>query len=314
MPSQDTDEAARGSVDVVLHGRFQEQCAGKSSIPQFFCHRLEEKGGLGGAFFFKRGEASRGNGNKLFSTIAYQLSRCLPKLKHAISLVVENDPSIADRSLSIQLQRLIIEPCRQNLGGRPLAIIIDGLDECQDIQQEILQSSGSVIQEAVAAPLFCCQQARTSHSPDLLSRLRMSGSIWSMNYEFTRIHREHKETIVRKSSGYFIYATTIIKSIDDKDFRPTERLEVIMGMKGPDFGVPFAALDQVIDTEAVLVIRFDGGRRGWGRDSESGIKNESQLNPTRKSLTSSQGLSQVYSPNTPEKKGNPSGMCVLMSE
>ncbi|KAJ6529471.1 hypothetical protein DFH09DRAFT_879028, partial [Mycena vulgaris] len=51
--------------------------------------------------------------------------------------------------------------------------------------------------------------------------------------------------LVDKSSGYFIYASTIIKFIDDKDFRPTERLQVVMGIKQSEFGAPFAALDQL---------------------------------------------------------------------
>jgi hypothetical protein len=79
--------------------------------------------------------------------------------------------------------------------------------------------------------------------------------------EFARIQREHHATmavvpepwpsrkiihnLVEKSSGYFIYASTIIKFIDDKQFRPTERLAVITGVAEPRFGVPFAALDQL---------------------------------------------------------------------
>ncbi|KAJ7899381.1 hypothetical protein B0H13DRAFT_1718132 [Mycena leptocephala] len=79
--------------------------------------------------------------------------------------------------------------------------------------------------------------------------------------EFARIHREHRATMARvphpwpsvniidklveKSSGYFIYASTVIKFIDDKNFRPTERLAVITGMAEPRFGVLFAALDQL---------------------------------------------------------------------
>ncbi|KAJ7689257.1 hypothetical protein B0H14DRAFT_2551002 [Mycena olivaceomarginata] len=53
------------------------------------------------------------------------------------------------------------------------------------------------------------------------------------------------QDIVSKSSGYFIYASTIIKFIDDKNFRPTERLAVIRKITEPHFGVPFAALDQL---------------------------------------------------------------------
>ncbi|KAJ7190572.1 hypothetical protein GGX14DRAFT_332049, partial [Mycena pura] len=118
--------------------------AGKSAIAQSLCQRLQQDGGLGGSFFFKRGHPSRGNGNKLFPTIAYQLALCLPELKEAISRVVEDDSLVASRSLLIQLQRLILEPCRQNFHGRTLTVIIDGLDECEgyEIQQEILCSIG----------------------------------------------------------------------------------------------------------------------------------------------------------------------------
>jgi hypothetical protein len=79
--------------------------------------------------------------------------------------------------------------------------------------------------------------------------------------EFARIHREHRATMARvphpwpsldiidklvnKSSGYFIYASIIIKFIDDKYFRPTERLAIITGMAEPQFERPFAALDQL---------------------------------------------------------------------
>ncbi|KAJ7899380.1 hypothetical protein B0H13DRAFT_2196115, partial [Mycena leptocephala] len=114
--------------------------AGKSAIAQSLCQKLEAEGCFGGAFFFKRRDSSRGNGNKLFSTLAYQLCRCQPELKRAICQVVEDDPSITDYSLSIQLQQLIVEPCRQNVHGHTLTIVVDGLDECdgQGIQQEIL--------------------------------------------------------------------------------------------------------------------------------------------------------------------------------
>jgi hypothetical protein len=57
--------------------------------------------------------------------------------------------------------------------------------------------------------------------------------------------QETIDDLVEKSSGYFIYASTIIKFIDDKYFRPTERLAVVTGMAEPHFGVPFAALHQL---------------------------------------------------------------------
>ncbi|KAJ7351477.1 hypothetical protein DFH08DRAFT_694477, partial [Mycena albidolilacea] len=53
--------------------------------------------------------------------------------------------------------------------------------------------------------------------------------------------------LIEKSSGYFIYASTVIKFIDDKDFRPTERLaDVIHWQNLPIYSDrPFEALDQL---------------------------------------------------------------------
>ncbi|KAJ7884473.1 hypothetical protein B0H13DRAFT_2537349, partial [Mycena leptocephala] len=134
--------------------------SGKSAIAQSFCRKLEEEGCLGASFFFKRGHPSRRNASKLFPTIAYQLSLCAPEckgiilakeqgLKDTISKTVEDDPSILHRSLSLQLRRLITEPSSRNPRSRPLVIVIDGLDECenQDIQQEILRAIGEALQD-----------------------------------------------------------------------------------------------------------------------------------------------------------------------
>ncbi|KAJ7690375.1 hypothetical protein B0H17DRAFT_983173, partial [Mycena rosella] len=51
--------------------------------------------------------------------------------------------------------------------------------------------------------------------------------------------------LVKKSSGYFIYASTIIKFVDDKAFRPTKRLESIENLSSDDSDSPFGALDQL---------------------------------------------------------------------
>ncbi|KAJ7626976.1 hypothetical protein FB45DRAFT_57012 [Roridomyces roridus] len=78
--------------------------------------------------------------------------------------------------------------------------------------------------------------------------------------EFGRISRDHKmmvsvtapwpsqqvlEHLIERSSGYFIYAATVIKFLDDPDFRPTDGVSIIMGMATPKHGSPYAALDQL---------------------------------------------------------------------
>ncbi|KAJ7818110.1 hypothetical protein B0H14DRAFT_2373535, partial [Mycena olivaceomarginata] len=260
--------------------------AGKSAIAQSFCQKLEAEDCLGASFFFKRGNPSRGTGRKLFPTVAYQLALRLPELEQAISQVVEENPSILDRALSAQLQKLIIEPCRRSVpNGRTLVIVIDGLDECegQIIQQEMLRAIGSAIHEGSLPLRFFVASRPEPHIREVfmgaLHRIHCPMNVnqsfhdvqkFLLN-EFARIHREHDETmatvpfpwptlevvdtLVRKSSGYFIFASTVIKFIDDKDFRPTERLKVIMGIKESDGGSPFAVLDQLY-TQILSQVHF----------------------------------------------------------
>ncbi|KAJ7310758.1 hypothetical protein DFH08DRAFT_791964 [Mycena albidolilacea] len=261
--------------------------AGKSAIAQSFCQTLEAGHRLGASFFFKRGDSSCGTATKLFPTIAYQLalSKNPSDLRQVISRTVENNPSILDRSLSLQVQTLIVDPCRQalilNLCRRtfpkhPVVIVIDGLDECdsQNIQQAILRSIGNAIRDEYLPLRFLIASRPEPHIRDIFAGPCLKKSHRPLNIEqsftdvhtylvaeFARIHTEHYETmaavhrpwpaaefirqLVDKSSGYFIYASTIIKFIDDKYFRPTERLEIIMGTGEPDSESPFGALDQL---------------------------------------------------------------------
>ncbi|KAJ7136934.1 hypothetical protein C8R44DRAFT_552986, partial [Mycena epipterygia] len=216
--------------------------AGKSAIAQTLCQRLETESCATASFFFKRGHASRGNGNRLFSTITYQLAVLIPELKALISQSVENDPAIVDKSLSIQVQKLIIEPWQQINPSPRAVVIIDGLDECdgQNVQQEILRSICSAI-HAMKLPIRFLIASRPEpqisemfHVPpldDLHRPVNIHQSFEDvrkyLSDEFARIHREHSATMARvskpwptaqnikhlvlKSSGYFIYASTVIK-------------------------------------------------------------------------------------------------------
>jgi hypothetical protein len=53
------------------------------------------------------------------------------------------------------------------------------------------------------------------------------------------------DKLVEKSSGYFIYVSTVVKFIDDKRFRPVDRLDIILGIKDSISGSPYDTLDQL---------------------------------------------------------------------
>ncbi|KAJ6528408.1 hypothetical protein B0H19DRAFT_1274636 [Mycena capillaripes] len=217
--------------------------AGKSAIMQTLCQNLQTAGRLGGAFFFKRDHATRGNAKTLFATLAYQLALKNADLNLAISRSVERDPSVVGRSMDVQLHQLIIEPCLSLTNCPSLTLLIDGLDEREAHIREIFEDPSF-------NRIFDCINVEQSFE-DIRTYFRD---------EFTRIHRSHRTmgnvpapwpawsvlaSLVDKSSGHFIYASTIIKFIDDKYSRPTERLAAVQNSSATDYDSPFAALDQL---------------------------------------------------------------------
>ncbi|KAJ7280852.1 hypothetical protein C8J57DRAFT_1564069 [Mycena rebaudengoi] len=265
-------ETVREGLPVVwLHG---PAGAGKSAIMRTLSEQLADAGRLGGTFFFKRGHATRGNAQKLFATLAYQLSLHISQMKLAISQVVEENPSVVARSMSVQIQKLILDPCRSLDNLEPPIIIIDGLDECDGhlVQQDILRLIAQFISMDAPPLKFLIASRPEWHIrqifedplfEDLYHSFDVTQSFKDVKKylcdEFSRIHREHRETmgsiagpwpsqevidkLVRKSSGYFIYATTIIRFVDDQNFRPTERLEILKQESHSES--PFGALDQL---------------------------------------------------------------------
>ncbi|KAJ7438413.1 hypothetical protein B0H11DRAFT_2358649, partial [Mycena galericulata] len=249
--------------------------SGKSAVAQSFCQRLQEEGRLGGSFFFKRDHPSRGNARRLFPTIAYNLA-LIPQLQQIIAQTIEKDPAIVDRSMSEQLQRLIIDPCRKGCLSEPVTVVIDGLDECEgeNIQQEILWIVGKMVAGRERLPvLFFIASRPESHIREAFAESALTGLHRPLNIEqsfqdvekylvdeFRRIHGAHRtmatvpspwpsseiiKDLVSKSSGYFIFASTVIKFIDDKRFRPAARLDIILGIKHSSSESPFHALDQL---------------------------------------------------------------------
>ncbi|KAF9067159.1 hypothetical protein BDP27DRAFT_1423180 [Rhodocollybia butyracea] len=250
--------------------------AGKSAIMRTLSRQLQSAGWLGGCFFFKRGHLTRGNAKVLSVTIAYQLAISVPWLKGPISQVVEADPSILAKSIETQLQKLISEPCRMHPRQSPLTILIDGLDECegQDFHLEILRAIRNCFAEHPLPLRFIISSRPEAHIRELFESSSVYHGIYKpfnveqsfddiRTYfldEFSRIHHEHRQTmatvplpwpfpevlhkLVQKSSGYFIYASTIIKFIDDQYYRPTERLAIVMQDQiGSES--PFDMLDQL---------------------------------------------------------------------
>ncbi|KAF7372942.1 putative nwd2 protein [Mycena sanguinolenta] len=252
--------------------------AGKTAIMRTLATQLHEKRRLGGCFFFKRGHVARNNARTLFTTIAYQLALNVKSLQTPISRVAEKNPSIVGLSIGTQMQQLISEPCRTHENRRSLAIVIDGLDECDGhaFQGEILRailnpsSNHAIFLRFIIASRPEPQISKMFPLPDHscnYHRFNVEQSFDDVRkylcHEFSRIHRDHPtmtkipspwpgprvlEELVQKSSGYFIYASTIIKFIDDENYRPTARLALVQDGNRTGSESAFGALDQLYMT------------------------------------------------------------------
>ncbi|KAJ7618079.1 hypothetical protein FB45DRAFT_1063579 [Roridomyces roridus] len=268
---------------VWLHG---PAGAGKSAIMQTLSQQLEEAGKLGGTFFFKRGHPTRGNARVLFVTLAYQLALFFPAAKALILEQARKKPVLVATSIASQLGELIVEPCVR-VTGSPCILLIDGLDECEGsaAQQEILRSIQHIFCEN---PLPVQMIIASRPEPEIreifedpsfhgLQSVNIEQSFKDVkNFlleEFSRIHSEHHETmadvplpwpssdiiqtLVNHSSGYFIYAATVIKFIDDKQFRPTEQLQILLNPTPDSEDYPFGSLDKLyIQILAQVPMRF----------------------------------------------------------
>ncbi|KAK7042824.1 hypothetical protein R3P38DRAFT_3449524 [Favolaschia claudopus] len=264
---------------------------GKSAIVQSFCEQLQGRSRLGASFFFKRGHLSRGDVMKVFPTLAYHLARALPELELAITTSVRKDPAIFSQSLAIQLQKLIIGPCQavalkppDNDQGKSLSLVIaiDGLDECEGEkpQESLLRALGNAYNDwkshltilIASRPEAHLQSVFKEPCLALARRLEIRGSEDDVRTylvdQFQHIQTTHKslpmapmvwpgdeivEWLVQQSSGHFIYASTIVKFIDDHNWNPKRRLNLILGTtENPISSLntepppgPFVALDQL---------------------------------------------------------------------
>jgi hypothetical protein len=248
--------------------------AGKTAIAQTLCKRCAANEWLAGSFFFSRIVAlARNDPSRLFPTIAYQLSHAIPAVAEIIYEVVARDPSLVSKSkaLKIQLQKLIVEPMQRvlDLPDKPVVIIIDGLDECEEEgkQDHIIQLLGNVFQHATGALSRICFIVTSRPEPWIHNGFHMEAlspitrplflgqnneanddirTFLSEGFTDIRNNADHQPTmwnlempwpsdrvldlLVENASGQFIYPATVLKFVGDPNYRPNERLDIITSL------------------------------------------------------------------------------------
>ena len=289
--------------------------AGKSAIAQTIAELCEEHKLLLASFFFSRADSLRSNSKQLVATIAYQVAVVIPGVRGLMEAAIDNDPHLLSRTLITQFMALI-DPLGRlfetSVGEHmdlPSFIIIDGLDECMDGTQVQILDMIFAIGKRSKFPFIFLVASR----PELeisaamgdgkiregLTRLPLDTDINShhdirrfLEDKFDEIRLTHPirsdlhsswpssediGTLVDKSSGQFIYASTIIKFISSRRHRPDHRLEIILDLRPKGKDLPFAELDalyryvlsSVEDTTTTVQIIATALIRRYGGDMDA---------------------------------------------
>jgi energy-coupling factor transporter ATP-binding protein EcfA2 len=219
-------------------------------------------------FFFSRDDAQRNCGDWIFSTIAYQLAVSIPETRDRIENAIDQNPTIITSSMQTQFESLLLAPLRDlatQSPGRLFPIIVDGLDECLDekVQDQILQLLRSLIRYLLPVRIIIASRPESHirntisdmfHDSSLLRilelkhteavdqeiRLYLRGGFKNIYTDKNHRHvmqniqkpwpsDEEIERLIEKASGQFIYASTVLKYVGDRYFRPPDQLRNILG-------------------------------------------------------------------------------------
>ena len=261
--------------------------AGKTAIAHNIAERCDLENLLLASFFFSRSDSARSNSKSFIATIAYQIAINIPGTQQKIVTAIDRDPLILTRSMEAQVVSLIVEPLRGpleegyfNASTSRRLIIIDGLDECDNsaAQCSILQVISRLFHHHhLPFLIFLASRPErhitywfsTGSLPEFHTTLALDDTYQPdddiclfLTDNFRQIKDTHPmrryldhswpsvdvlDGLVQKSSGQFIYASTVVKYISSIRHQPTDRLNVILGIRPPRHAreMPFGELDAV---------------------------------------------------------------------
>jgi len=241
---------------------------GKSTIARTIALEYETQSRLGASFIFSRGDGDLSKASKFFTSIAIQLAQKSPALRCEIFKAVAEHKDIAKRALAEQWEQLVFRPLnttKLDLLQRPLLLVIDALDECEDIEdvQAILRLFGAPnklaavqlrvlitsrpdtpirlsfhdISGVIRRDLILHRVARdiVDHDIDIYIRHEM---------KHVKLNEQDVKKLVEKASGLFIWAATACRYIKKGKRVMSTRISLILE-GGKSTGNPEKDLDQI---------------------------------------------------------------------
>jgi hypothetical protein len=239
--------------------------SGKSTIAQSFAEWLFTDGKLGGSFFCSRESEDRSNMKKMLPTLAFQLATGTnpdaPMFRKSVIETLKAHPEIARMSLRDQFQHLLVTPATTS--QMRTVIVIDALDECKDeettsiflgfldkhvkhlpnIKFFVTSRPETHIREGfrlkelklVTKTMILHEMSILSVDDDIMVflRTRLTSTDAFANRSDVNLPQpwptdDQLTALMKKSGGLFIFASTAIKLILDKDGSPRKTLDSIL--------------------------------------------------------------------------------------
>jgi len=234
---------------------------GKSTIAQTFAEITFAEGKLGASFFCSRNFEDRSNLQAILPTLAFQLAYRYPLFREELLQVLRANPGIGREKLCSQMEKLIVGPF-QTIQTSTL-IIIDALDECRD--EEPASALLSVLSRYVDKIPLIKFFITGRPEPRIRSGFRLKSL--QPHTDVLRLHEVERSSVdsdiklflktqltdivknrsncnlaedwpgppdidalCKKASGFFIYASTVIKFVVSQYHPPDERLALIISL------------------------------------------------------------------------------------
>lgn len=263
---------------------------GKSAIVQTLAEELWTTPRLGATLFFSRPNHCDKPAH-VFATLAYQLAVRIPAYREFLRRKMTDDPKLLDKSMEYQFNILIAEPFSSSgltAQGGGWVILLDGLDECEgsDAQIIIIKLISRFSQQHPSNPLRWLIASRPeAHIIRTFKSAEIKGTFLEQDVpansdaacqdvekylraQFIELQSKYEDLIPRgvpwpaerdvaqiasMASGYFIFATTAIRFIDDPSVgNPVLQLPFILSVSHHTHRDPFSPLhalySSILDT------------------------------------------------------------------
>jgi hypothetical protein len=216
---------------------------GKSTVAATIAYTLASSQNLGGSFFFSRNTgAEQVNPNLLFGALACELATNIPRLSSGILEVLRSRAEIGSSPISTQFASLILRPLQQTRNLHlPAVLVVDGLDECAEAH-DVLSVIAKNVSHLPPTFKFLITSRPEPDLTDMFDDMKASVRQISLSRDqhvdrdialfvsttMPRLARRYSldadwpgqdncDALVTKAAGLFIWISTAISFIGDKE-------------------------------------------------------------------------------------------------